>query len=78
MNSAFAESGGYLAYGANIAELARGAGGYVAKILKGAKPAELAIERPTKFEFVINTRTAKQIGMTVPPSLRLRADRLIE
>jgi putative ABC transport system substrate-binding protein len=78
MNSAYAESGGYLAYGANIAELARGAGGYVAKILKGAKPAELAIERPTKFEFVINTRTAKQIGMTVPPSLRIRADRLIE
>jgi putative ABC transport system substrate-binding protein len=78
MSSAYAEAGGYMAYGASIPELARSAGGYVAKILRGAKPAELAIERPTKFELVINTRTAKQIGMTVPPSLRLRADRLIE
>jgi putative ABC transport system substrate-binding protein len=78
MSSAYAESGGLLAYGASIPELARGAGGYVAKILKGAKPAELAIERPTKFELVINARTAKQIGITVPQSLRLRADRLID
>ena len=78
VSSAYAESGGYMAYGASIPELARSAGGYVAKILKGAKPAELAIERPTKYELVINTRTAKQIGMTVPPALRLRADKLIE
>ena len=78
MSSAYAEAGGLMTYGASIPELARGAGAYVAKILKGAKPTELPVERPTKWELVINARTAKQIGLTVPPSLRLRADRLIE
>ena len=76
--SAFAEAGGLMAYGPSFAEMARGAGGYVAKILKGAKPADLPVERPTKFEFVINRNTAKQIGVTLPQSLQVRADRVIE
>ncbi|HEV2714097.1 MAG TPA: ABC transporter substrate-binding protein [Terriglobales bacterium] len=78
VSSAYAEAGGLMAYGPSIPELARTAAGYVAKILKGAKPAELPVERPTKFELVINVKTAKQIGMAVPQPLRLRADRLIE
>jgi len=59
-------------------ELARKSGGYVAKILKGAKPSELPVERPTKFEFVINLKTAKQLGVTMPQSILLRADRVIQ
>ena len=74
----YAEAGGLMAYGPSLAEMARVAGGYVAKILKGASPGELPVERPTKYELVINVRTAKQIGIVVPPSVRLRADRLIE
>jgi putative ABC transport system substrate-binding protein len=77
-NSVYADVGGLMTYGPNFHELARGAGGYVAKILKGAKPAELPVERPTKFEFVINLKTANQIGMKLPRSLQLRADRVIE
>jgi len=74
----FAEAGGFIGYGPSLGELARNAAGHVAKILKGAKPAELPIEQPTKFELVINLKTAKQIGVAVPQSLLLRADRLIE
>jgi putative ABC transport system substrate-binding protein len=77
-SSVFAEAGGLMSYGPSFPELARGAGSYVAKILKGAMPAELPVERPTKFEFVINMQTAKQIGFAVPASLRLRADRIID
>lgn len=77
-NSVYAEAGGLMTYGPSFPELARSAGGYVAKILKGAKPADLPVERPTKFELVINGKTAKQLGVTIPPSLRLRADRVIE
>ena len=77
-SSAFAEAGGLMSYGPSFTELARGAGSYVAKILKGAKPAELPVERPTKFEFVINMQTAKQIGLVMPASLRLQADRAID
>jgi ABC-type uncharacterized transport system substrate-binding protein len=77
-NSVYAEAGGLMTFGPSFPEMARSAGGYVAKILKGANPAQLPVERPTKFELVINMKTAKQIGMTIPQSLLLRADRVIE
>jgi putative ABC transport system substrate-binding protein len=74
----YAEAGGLMTYGPSLTELARRSAGYVAKVVKGAKAAEMAIERPTKFELVINLKTANRIGLTVPQALRLRADRLIE
>jgi putative ABC transport system substrate-binding protein len=74
----YADAGGLMSYAPSLTELARNSGGYVAKILKGAKPAELPVEQPTKFEFVINIKTAKQLGVTIPQSLLLRADRVIQ
>jgi putative ABC transport system substrate-binding protein len=76
--SQFPESGGLMSYGASPNEIRRRAVGYVDKILKGANPADLPVERPTTFELVINRKTAAALGLSVPPSLVLRADRLIE
>jgi len=76
-DSEFVESGGLMSYAANFPDLFRRAADFVDKILKGAKPADIPVEQPTKFEFVVNLKTAKQIGVTIPPSVVARADRVI-
>jgi putative tryptophan/tyrosine transport system substrate-binding protein len=76
-NSQFVEAGGLMSYSANLTDLFHRSATFVDKILKGTKPADLPVEQPTKFEFVINLNAAKQIGLTIPPNVLARADRVI-
>jgi putative ABC transport system substrate-binding protein len=74
----YVDVGGLMSYGVSIVDLYRRSATYVDKILKGGNPGEIPVEQPTKFEFIINLKTAKQIGLIVPPNVLARADRVIK
>jgi putative ABC transport system substrate-binding protein len=77
-NSEFVEAGGLMSYGPNLADQWRRAADFVDRILKGTKPADIPVEQPTKFEFLVNLKTAKQISLTIPQKVLVRADRVIK
>jgi putative ABC transport system substrate-binding protein len=74
----FVEAGGLMSYAVNVSDLSRQAARYVDRILKGSKPAELSLEEPTRYELTINLSTAKALGLTIPPSVLVRADKTIK